>query len=123
MAKDITEQYLKQLDDAAKAATKGPWKSLKEGAMVFTEDMDTHVCDIRGWGGFEKALGEKGAIKQQDANCDYIALTDPDNILALTAEVRRLREVVIEAFEADGEDDTMCVLENEVIDIKKGDTK
>jgi len=81
----LTDEQLAEWERLANAATPGPWEADMPDAQPWTiwaGNGDVAVADIP-----RHTLAEYGA----DAN--FIATSHPQNVLALLAEVRRLRNI------------------------------
>jgi len=80
---DVTPELLADITALAQAATPGPWANA-EGYSVFSGTPPDHiwVCAMIA-----------GRPSPEDlANAAYIAAADPQTVLALVAEIARLRE-------------------------------
>lgn len=79
----MTNDELHTLKALAEAATPGPWHVAYEGSSdwtVFDEKANIHVADVH----------RHRAVDCPDAR--FIAAANPQTVLALLAEVERLRE-------------------------------
>jgi Ead/Ea22-like protein len=75
---------IEKLKEAAAVATQGPWRSVKNGrtySVVHGPSDMTH--------GYAISLCQTMSLKSQN-NSAYIALANPQNILALIEELERL---------------------------------
>lgn len=62
--------------------TVGPWEYHKSAMIVMDESGQMSVCDIRGFGSLQNALGCEGAAEVMDANGRLIAAA-PDLLKSL----------------------------------------
>ncbi len=58
------------------------WKYDPGGMMVLSEDDQSHICDVRGWGKFETELGSREACKAMDKR-GYLLAAAPEMLEAL----------------------------------------
>lgn len=87
---DITDKKLAELEALAMAATPGPWRALPNpdwsgGVWAITANPEHNWIQAIN-AGLAKAASKKNAL--------FIAATDPDAVLSLVAEVKRLRAEV-----------------------------
>lgn len=90
---DITDEKLAELEALAMAATPGPRRALPNpdwsgGVWAITANPEHNWIQAIN-AGLAKAASKKNAL--------FIAATDPDVVLSLIAEVRRLREELDES--------------------------
>lgn len=77
----VTDELLAEIEEAAKAATPGPWNY--DGSYVCTMRQDGETFYVESWNPVADAPLSK--------NVKYISAANPATITALTAELRRLR--------------------------------
>lgn len=82
---------IKALREAALKATKGEWRAftdIRTGTCAVHTPEDKSCGDIVDWPGFDGAEGSK---KQKVANAKYIALANPQTIIALLDQLEGAR--------------------------------
>lgn len=77
----MSELNIEELKAAALAATCGPWESKHHG--VFKDS--TRICDMS---------GTRGKYEWEQGNRDFIALANPDTVLALLERLQVVEDVV-----------------------------
>ena len=79
----MTDNRLAELEALAKAATPGPW---------FAVRLRVNTCVKAANGDYVMEAGARGrALVRHEEDADFIAATDPETVLALIAELLRLR--------------------------------
>ena len=94
---DLTPESLDQLETRARAATPGPWKCWLGFPLAdaLGRKHDMHGINQIGpgdrVGGLLGGWSEDADLYATKGDAEYVATADPSTILALIAEVRRLR--------------------------------
>ncbi len=81
MTDNITNEDLKQIEAAAKKATEGPW-------IIEDNFPERIVSDGENKNGVYVTSVYYNTFSNGPANANFIALTDPDTILAMIARIR-----------------------------------
>jgi len=91
---EITPTLLSDLRQKAEAATEGPWKVIETPRPDYSEDLRIVPCDAYGNSRGDGPIGDVfGGYKRPVAeNAAHIAAANPAVVLALVAEVERLRD-------------------------------
>jgi hypothetical protein len=91
---EITPALLSDLRQKAEAATPGPWKVIETPRPDYSEDLRIVPCDAYGNSRGDGPIGDVfGGYKRPVAeNAAHIAAASPAVVLALVAEVERLRD-------------------------------